>query len=140
MALINSQNTRRIDIPHEPGEWVEIRPVTAGQYADLQREGEALTGAEIALRILAGSLAAWSYGAAITPETLRSLDYETFTWLERELSVTSGLRTAAEKKDSELPSSLTTAPVTEGSPTSLDTSDRSPGSESRGSLATIGTS
>jgi hypothetical protein len=127
MALINSQHIRRVDIPHEPGEWVEIRPVTAGQYADLQRDGADLTGAEVALRILVGSLADWSYDAPITPETLRSLDYETFTWLERELSVTSGLRSDPESNGSVPQSSPITEPATGDSPTSSSTSEKSPG-------------
>lgn len=116
MALINSQHIRREDIPHEPGEWVEIRPVTAGQISDLQKDSGEESSASIAIRTLAGCIVAWSYDAAVSVESLRELDYETFTWLETKISITSGLRTEEEKKSSASPSSGTSAPAMVSSP------------------------
>lgn len=116
MALINSQHIRRIDIPHEEGEWVDVRPVTAGQVADLQKDSEQQSAAAIALKTLAGCIVAWSYDAAISIESLRELDYETFSWLETQISITSGLRPEDQKKTYDSPSSGTSAPEEESSP------------------------
>lgn len=121
MALINPQHTRRLEIPHEEGQWVEIRPVTAGQVADLQKDSEQETSASIAIRTLEGCIVAWSYDAPVSVESLRELDYGTFSWLETRISVTSGFRTEDEKKTYEPPSSPTSEPEGESSPPSSDT-------------------
>lgn len=106
MALIDPKETRRVDIPHEPGEWVELRPITARDLANLQRAviGVTLTQAENTTRILATCLTAWSYAFPITIENLERLDYQTHNWLDNELLLTSGHREDEEKKRLELPS------------------------------------
>lgn len=133
MALISSRDIKRVDIPHEPGQWVELRPLTARQFATIQRDAKDESPGEITLRLLASCLVDWSYiddeGAkvSITPEAIDALDYETFNWLDGQLALASSIRSLDEKKDLEPPSSLTTAPAPEPSPPNSDTSERLPG-------------
>jgi hypothetical protein len=121
LALINSQHVQHVDIPHEPGQWIEIRPVTAGQVADLQKDSVAESSAAVAIKTLVGCIVAWSYEAPVSIESLRELDYETFQWLETQISVTSGLRSEDQKKDLNSPSSRRTGRGRELSPTSSGT-------------------
>lgn len=114
MALIDPKETRRVPIPHEPDEWVVLRPITARDLADLQREAAAgkLTPAENTNRILLKVLLSWSYPDLITLENLERLDHQTHTWLDEELLRTSGDRDDDEKKSLDSLSS----PITDQEP------------------------
>lgn len=127
MALISPQDVTRFPIPHEPGQWVELRPLTGRHFASIQRNAKEESPGEITLRLIAACLVAWSYDAEITPENIEALDYETFNWLDNQLSAASSQRTLEEKKDLEPPSSPTSVPAPEPSPPNSDTSARSPG-------------
>lgn len=122
MALIDPSQTRHIEIPHEPGEWVELKVLTARDTIAMQRksqDGEAsldgLTADELTIRILLATLKGWSYASPINEEALQSLDHKTFRWLETE-SLSNGVRSPDEKKDSDSPSSPTTEPEMGSSP------------------------
>jgi hypothetical protein len=114
VALINSSNTKRLDIPHEPGQWVEVRPLTAGDIEGLSVDG---SGVKVSIEALAAIISAWSYEEPVSLENVRRLDLDTFTWLGTEALKVSGVRDADEKKDSASDSSLTSPiPVNGASP------------------------
>ena len=105
MALTNSL-TRRIDLPHEPGEWIEVR---LPSYRVLQAARDArLRGIDLATiqsfsagqsrartpdpldeydlpSLLAECVVAWSYSATVTPQAIDSLDEQTAKLLGRAL-------------------------------------------------------
>lgn len=121
MALIDPSKSVRVEIPHEPGEWAQLRPMTAADVAELQRSFGDESNAGWTLHALGRCLEAWSYDAVITEETLGRLDYVTFGWLSGQLLETSGMRSEEEKKDSGRQSSATTAPDGGSSPESSAT-------------------
>ncbi len=120
MALIDPQERKRQDIPNEPGQWVEFRPMTARDFAVLQKDAGERTPADIGLAILARCVTGWSYEQPVTAETLDQLDFATMEWLRSEISLTSG-RDDDELKESEPESSPTTDPATDDSPQSSGT-------------------
>lgn len=107
MALISDKDIQRIPIPHEPDQWVELKPITVRDLAAMQRDTEGQTPTEATVRVLLNCLKGWSYDTPITAETLDSLDFDTYTWLSSQMMLT-GRRSEEEKKESEPPSSLTT--------------------------------
>ena len=99
MALITSQK-QRYDIPHEPGQWVEVRPFTARDGADVEELTEGNARIQLGVQLLKRCVVAWSYDAEISEETIGQLDMDTFQWLMESINLTSGLRTSDEKKES----------------------------------------
>lgn len=101
MALLDSRNSKRFDVPHEPGAWVELRPVTAGDVELLDVQGANI---RFSLDLLARLITAWSYAEAPSTETVRLLDLDTYVWLSRDCAAAvmkfSGVRDAGEKKSS----------------------------------------
>ena len=97
MALC-SLTTRRIDIPHEPGEWVEVRPLSAKNLRVMDKAAKTAArgpdtvldeteyGYELTTRMLDAAVVAWSYEPPVTPENLADLDLATTVWLSGELS------------------------------------------------------
>lgn len=96
MALINSSNTKRLDIPHEPGQWVEVRPLTAGDIEGLSVDGSQV---KVSIEALAAIISAWSYDEPVSLENVRRLDLDTFTWLGAEALKVSGVRDDETKKN-----------------------------------------
>lgn len=111
--MLVGTNTRRVEIPHEPGEWLELRQLTWRQLkaakaarqmevlqsvrtlgGDLLRElqqmsqgaaaGDPLAEYDQATVLIAG-IAAWSYAEAVSPEAIDQLDPATADWALREL-------------------------------------------------------
>lgn len=117
MALISKTPSKRFDIPKEPGEWVELLPMSARVTREAEEQGGASNFAKGTIA-LAQCIAAWSYDAPVTVETVDDLDVDTFTWLLQTVSSLSGERGEDEKKDSTEPSSPTTDPAAEPSPES----------------------
>lgn len=99
MALIDPKEVRHVEIPHEPGEWVELRPITSRIFATVQREGKGESYSEITLRLLAGCIVAWSYDAPVTPENIDLLDPVTMNYLDEQMQKTSGSLSEEEKKE-----------------------------------------
>ena len=116
--------TKRLDVPHEQGEWVEIRKLSWRQLeaaSDAQTEKAMAKvsglGAELMASLpkavagdrdpvdsydrgaaLAAGIIAWSYDAPVSPDAIGDLDEETAGWLMREIiSFTTG--DAAERKN-----------------------------------------
>lgn len=100
MALIKDDTRVRLDIPHEPGEWIEIRPM---RNSDLRTAD--LTDRRTALFSLMDTLiVAWSYPEPVTPENIAQLDVDTTRWLDEQIPAVSGIR-ADEAKNGSSPSS-----------------------------------
>ena len=106
MALISSHQRTRIPIPHEQGQWIEVRPLTVGDSAAVEpfaKDG----GIGFAYKLLSCILTDWSYDEPVSEEAIGRLDMETFQWLMESVNVTGG-RSEAEKKESSKLSSLPT--------------------------------
>lgn len=93
MALC-SLTTRKLDIPHEPGQWVEIRPLsTAALREAIKQALEAVKGDdmdreygyELTARMLRVAVVSWSYEPPPGPDTIADLDLRTTRWLADEL-------------------------------------------------------
>lgn len=110
MALVNISKVVRLDIPHEPEEWVEVRPVTGyemdeaedaitvdyvkkfGSSLDVlikyasERESTERSGSYKAydwLVLFKHAVLKWSYSEEPSPATFKRLDTETRDWLHR---------------------------------------------------------
>lgn len=96
MALINSQDNRKIDIPHEPGQWVLVRPPTVAdiRQASAESASEMQIGLDLVMRLVVG----WSYDEPVTPDAIDRLDLKTGQWLAQELAAQ--FIETNEKKDS----------------------------------------
>lgn len=110
MALIDPKHFERLDIPDEPGEWVEIRSTTAGDLIGVEQRDDST------FVLLAKRIKAWSYDAPVNAESISRLDIPTFTFLSNY-----GLRSEDEKKDSGSQSSPTTEPGEANGPESWAT-------------------
>jgi len=98
--------TRKVEIPHEPDQWVQLRMLTYRQLAEARRvklddlftvmrglkdialpqqDGQAvvdpLAGYDIGVLLRYG-IVAWSYGETVTPD---ELDDRTAQWAAREI-------------------------------------------------------
>lgn len=96
--MLCSRSTKRFDIPHEPGEWMELRLLAPAQIRQLRTaandevkglpESERISesGSLLLERVLERCLVAWSYadesGAqiAVDGETRADLDGKTQLW------------------------------------------------------------
>ena len=134
MALITPETHKKsLEIPHEPGEWVEVMPLSGAQKEEAQqatldraygriekiprdlikeirdsqgREEDAGPGEPEmdGQYLLEHSVVAWSYKQPPTPQMLVALDAKTREWLIGELKALN-CRDDAEKKGSDSPSS-----------------------------------
>lgn len=78
MALVDKKTQReRIEIPHEPGEWIELTPLTFGDKRALAE----LKGVESVTYLVRATVAAWSYKVPPSPENIDLLDAETSDWI-----------------------------------------------------------
>lgn len=111
MALINDK-TRKVDIPHEPGEWMEVKKLSWRQLtlaADIQTDEtigrlkkmggdlfKALSNEKAKQDInpglqydrgfvLEAGISRWSYEAPVTKENIEKLDEETAKWAFEEI-------------------------------------------------------
>lgn len=98
MALIDPKATRRFEIPHEPGAWVELRPLTARLVADIQRDVASQGQQAILLEVVRRTLVAWSYDVPVTLENIDRLDFTTFRWIEAQLDASSGVLPEEERQ------------------------------------------
>jgi hypothetical protein len=67
MALVTSQRIRK-DIPHEPGEWIEFRPLKVAEAGGLTADADG--GVVMLTRCIVG----WSYDAPCDAENIATLD------------------------------------------------------------------
>lgn len=118
MALVSTTKPRRYDMPHEGGEWVELRLLSTGAFSELPTD---LSARQMSLAILKACLVGWSYDQPITDETLGDLDMTTFAWLDDILVEAVGLRSLLEKKGSNGDSPPTSGLAKDESPENSDT-------------------
>lgn len=118
MALVKKQ-IKRLEIPHEPGEWMDVRvPLAAGDMAGLTAaDGEI----GMSLDLMVSVVQAWSYPEDISRETIDLLDLDTMVWLAQAVTEASGVKDEAEKKDSVNSSPPTSAPEEVTTPASSGT-------------------
>jgi hypothetical protein len=108
------KETKRIDIPHEAGAWVEISvPFSVG---DMEAIGGAENVAQAKVRAVERALKGWSYSEPVTPDNVRRLDIQTFQWLYELVDGLNPSRSEQEKKASSVDSPPTTAPAGNNSP------------------------
>lgn len=86
MALLLQRTSKRLDVPHEPGEWIEIRRLAACELPAYERIADAGTRGQATLDLFNGAIVAWSYDAPVSPETVRMLDAPTALWLLQEIN------------------------------------------------------
>lgn len=99
MALVSSKHAQRYDIPHEPGEWMRIRPLKASDQALIQRDFPTPVDREIAL--LQELIVEWSYEEPLSAAAIADIDLPTLAWLDGVvLPPLLAERTDEEKKDS----------------------------------------
>jgi len=110
--------TRKLDVPGEEGQWIEIRPLSAKRLHAIGLEAKKLgreaaaaneddTDAEnyvLADLMLREAVVAWSYDAPVGPETVDDLEISTMMWLSDEIG-----------KGAEVP--LASSPTSTGSST-----------------------
>lgn len=93
MAL-TSQHVKRLDIPHEEGQWVEVRTPSLRMLHEMSKFDDTYEGM---VKMIAGCVTAWSYGDTITEEQVWDLDAETAGFIGKALNPT---RTEDEEKNS----------------------------------------
>jgi hypothetical protein len=91
MALC-SLSTRRLELPHEPGAWVEVRLLSANTVRKLDKDARAIAGDddsdygyEVMGAMLKTAVVSWSYEAPVTLENIDDLDLATAAWVAGEL-------------------------------------------------------
>lgn len=80
MGLIDPRLVTRFPVPHEPGEWVELRRLSGGTLRRLARTSYAEADG-MAMASLKKSIVAWSYSDTVTDEDIDALDNKTLIWL-----------------------------------------------------------
>lgn len=71
--MFTTDKIKRLDLPHEAGTWVEIKPMSVKVY-QAARQADGSLDAIIAM---AGCITAWSYDRDVTQENVADLDVET---------------------------------------------------------------
>ena len=77
--MLTSKHQIRIDLPHEPGEWIEARKPSISML---------LMGGVTTVTLLQTCITAWSYPEPVTPENIADLDVETAQVVARALGTT----------------------------------------------------
>lgn len=125
MAIVKGI-TKRAEIPHEPGEWMELRRLS---WRQLEQASDAQSDAALdrmkrlggdllkALRdtvsnqeqnptakydqaaVLKSGIVNWSYNVPVTPENIDDLDKETADWAVEEILGMHAPRTEEERKN-----------------------------------------
>jgi hypothetical protein len=125
MALVNDK-TRKVDIPHEPGEWMELKKLSWRQLAlaaDIQTDEtigrlkkmggdlfkslsneKAKQDADPKLQydrgfVLEAGISRWSYDAEVTKESIETLDEKTAKWAFEEILSLNEPLSADERKN-----------------------------------------
>jgi hypothetical protein len=108
--------TRKLDVPGEEGQWIEIRPLSAKRLHAIELEAKKLgrealaandddTDAEnytTASLVLREAIVSWSYAAEVTPDNVDDLEVSTMMWLSGQIG-----------QGSEIP--LASTPISTGS-------------------------
>lgn len=93
-----SKVVKRVDVPNDPGQWIEVRMPSLEILADADRaEGNY----ETTILMLQKCITAWSYKDAITPELVADLSFDVAKKLR---DVLWEVPTEEEQKNSSAPS------------------------------------
>jgi len=91
MALC-SLTTRKLDVPGEEGQWVEIRPLSTRVMRDVEAGARETAGEDavaygyaVADGLLVAGVVAWSYDAPVNTENVADLDMATAMWLVEQI-------------------------------------------------------
>lgn len=106
------RTVRRLDVPHEDGEWVEMRMLSTTQQRELKSAGtqgkrlpgedkDESVGWEYIDAVCQAVVVGWSYSEngepiPVAPENVRDLDAKTAKWV---FSEAMGMESDEEKKD-----------------------------------------
>ena len=123
MALGRSGVGPRVDIPHEPGEWMAFQRLSALEIETRTRSGGDLATDTwvsmavgerfaLALRWVAECLVAWSYPEPVSEETCARLDAPTLLWAYIAVVKHNFVGETPEEKKSDSPSSTATSTTT----------------------------
>lgn len=119
MKLVTSSTTTRFEDPDDAGAWVEMRPLTAQDFASLDTS---LQPAQYSLEMLKKTIVAWSLDVPVTAENIAAVDVPTFSWLDSIVAEGAGIR-----KDADLNASSGSSPQASATPElSLESSTTSP--------------
>lgn len=95
MPFVSRLPARRVELPFDEGHWVEVRAISAGDLIDLQ--GRGLSNGAITLELLAKCITSWSFDVPVTKDAIGDLDNDTFGFLEKQLDLSTGIRSNDEK-------------------------------------------
>jgi hypothetical protein len=90
--MLTSKHLKKVDLPHEPGEWIEVKMPSVGDL----RAVDMTNSIQSTLDALCSCIKAWSYDEDVTPENIADLDPPTITFLE---TVLFPPQTEAERKN-----------------------------------------
>lgn len=131
MAIVSRLPTKRLDVPDEEGQWVEIRRARWNDLAELNLPAD-INNAYLNRAKVTKCIVAWSYDLEVTEHNVGEQDDDWFLWLLGHVNNWGGPRSDDEKKGSGSASSgLPTPeaePQPEPSPPSLATSMNADGS------------
>lgn len=110
MAFLNPQVTKRIELPDNPGEWVEIKTVltqgirqralSAGMKLSLNSEEQHLDPWAYRRQLLADVVVAWSDPTPLSAEALDELPPSIADWLAEQFESLNAGRSEDEKNPS----------------------------------------
>ena len=85
--MLTSKSVKRIELEHEPGEWVEVRMPSIGIIQRAQRVANEAPGdvdaraSYAVLPMLEACILTWSYPEPVTADNIADLDAQTVTVL-----------------------------------------------------------
>lgn len=91
MALIDETTASvRLDVPGEPGQWIELRRLAWGEVRRRVVAGDEGSSAALMLASVSG----WSYPQPVTEATIDQIDLATARWLSEQITRVNGLDAA----------------------------------------------
>lgn len=100
MAFASKQR-KRLDIPHEPGAWIEVRPPNNGDLVTIDFATVSDENMSELLKLLTRLVVGWSYeDVPLNTENILDIDITTSMWLLGEIGEMVKGREAAEGKES----------------------------------------
>lgn len=82
MAL-TSHLTKRLDLPHEPGEWVEVRMPSLRMLHELSAYDDSYEGM---VKLVSQCVLSWSYPVGVSEDSIWDLDAETAGFIAKALN------------------------------------------------------
>lgn len=83
MSIFTAQTQQTLQVPADPGQTVTIRKLSGRQYEAVLHERPATISFRQA--VLRAGIAAWTFDASVSPETVDDLDEDSADWLAGEI-------------------------------------------------------